>query len=222
MVSSLTTVRLWSQQAALNAFKEPSDGRVAERLSPASSSSSLADFLHTWTNDDDGYEDTSLSALIESMRRQAMGGTVAEAADQDGSIEDISSTAFMKALQDKIKILQANPDTREMAENMLKAIEAGTLKVTDTVAGEQIKAWDVSVDGKSASGKIATDQADWTSFLKEHLSRDSSGRYIRNPDSSHKDKADGVSSYFGMIGDTYYYLSWTAPSAEKPPVTIQI
>lgn len=223
MISSLTAVRIWSQQVALNAFREASEGSTSGQSSSAGPSRSLADVLYAGSNGDDDYEDTSLSALIATLQRQAaMGGKPTDAAESDGSVEDISSKAFMDALQDKLATLKANPDTKAMAETMLKAIEAGTLTVTDAAAGEQIKAWDASDTEKPAPGKTSTDEADWSSFLKEHLTRDSSGRYVRNEDTSHKDKTPGVSSYFGMIGDTYYYLSWTAPDAAKPDVSIQI
>ena len=223
MVSSLTAVRIWSQQTALNAFKEASDARASGQSSSDAPGRSLADILYAGSNDDDGYEDTSLATLIATLQRQAaMGGKVNDPADSDGLVEDISSKAFMKALLDKLETLKASADTRAMAETMLKTIEAGTMTVRDAAAGEQIQAWDLSGTESGAPEKTSVDKTDWSSFLKERLTRDSSGRYLRNEDSSHKDKTAAVSSYFGMIGDTYYYLSWTEPGAEKPGVSIQI
>jgi hypothetical protein len=210
MISSLTTVRLWSQQAALTAFKETSEGRGSATSTSGTENRSLADFLST--DSDDGNEDTGLSTLIASLQRQAMMGGASSVPDtSEGSPEDISSKAFMRAVQEKLESLQKNPDTSAMAESMLKALKAGMLEVTDAVAGEKITAWDVS-DKTQPTQQAALEKDNWTDFLKEHLERDGNGTYVRNPDSSHKEKGTGASAYFGMIGERYYYLNWTTPA----------
>jgi hypothetical protein len=227
MVSSISSVRTWTQQVALKAFNEA----TVERTGSASGGArgSLADMLSSSTRDDG--EDTALSRLIASLQQQAMTGGATDPAEDDGSVEDISSDAFMKAVQQKIDALKASPDTRAMAAAMQAALEAGTLVITDVVAGEQIVGRDLSGKEKSADTTAASgqdpsrnikpvDTSDWSTFLKEHLQRDSYGKYVRNDDSSHKDKVSGASSYFGMIGDTYYYLSWTKP--KQAEVAIQI
>ncbi|MFN7023158.1 MAG: hypothetical protein ACK4QP_01255 [Pseudorhizobium sp.] len=215
MISSLTTVRLWSQQAALNAFKEASEGRGSATSASGMANQSLSDFLSIGT--DDAKEDTGLSALIASLQRQAMmGGASSVVPDaSEGSQDDMSSKAFMRTVQEKLESLKKNPDTSVMADSMLKALKAGTLSITDTVAGEQIKAWDVSDKTQKPTQQAAVEKDNWTAFLKEHLERESNGTYVRNPDSSHKEKGTGASGYFGMIGERYYYLSWTtaAPAA---------
>jgi hypothetical protein len=98
-----------------------------------------------------------------------------------------------------------------MAQAMREALEAGTLTVTDAAAGETIKAWNPVDPETTGSAKAMAAATDWTSFLKQHLTRESSGLYVRNEDSSHQDRLTGESAYFGMIGETYYYLSWTKP-----------
>jgi hypothetical protein len=228
MVSSISSVRVWTQQVALKAFNEA----AAERTGGAHSGSpgSLADAFSGSTGDDG--EDTALSRLIASLQQQAMTGGATAPVHDDGSVEDISSDAFMKALQQRIDALKASPDTKAMADTMQAALEAGALTITDVVAGEQFVGRDLSPKENPAD-KTATserdpsrdirsvDTSDWSTFLKEHLQRDPYGKYVRNDDSSHKDKVSGASSYFGMIGDTYYYLSWTQPK-QAAKVEIQI
>lgn len=230
MVSSINSVRVWTQQAALKAFNEAANERSG---SSSGAGGSLVDRLYSGLGLDDGDDDTALSSLLSTLRQQAMTGGTAETQNDDGSIDDISSDAFMKALQKKIDALAANPDTKAMAEAMQDALAAGTLTVTDVIDGNRIAGRDLS-DKKDGSDPDPTaaadvpkaekeiiDKSDWSSFLKDHLQRDAYGRYVRNDDTSHKDKITGASSYFGMIGETYYYLSWTAPKT-VPDVEIQI
>jgi len=212
MVSDVMSVRLWSQQAALKAFKDVSGDSASGSSSSSDSSLSLADILFPDDgDDDDGYDDTSLSNLIASLQQQAADEIAAEDASE-GSVDDISSTAFMKSLREKLEALKNDPTTGAMADAMLQALDAGALTVTNAVTGEQILAWDASDTEAGPQEKTATDKADWSTFLKQHAERDSEGRYVRNEDSSLKEKT-GASAYFGMIGDTYYYLSWTVPAA---------
>lgn len=218
MISSLTATRLWSQQTALNAFKGVSESSSSQDSSSSKATSSLADYLFT---DDEGDDDTSLSDLITSLQHQATTGSASATNASEGTADDISSTAFMAALQNKLESLRQNPDTSAMADSMLAALKAGTLTVTDVVSGEQIKAWDGSDNTAKPSAQTSVDKSDWPTFLREHLQRDSTAKYVRNEDSSHKEKGTGASAYFGMIGETYYYLSWTVPAdtaadASKP------
>lgn len=211
MVSDVTSIRLWSQQAALKAFKEVSGDGSTKTSSSGDSSLSLADILLADDDDDGAYEDTNLSNLIASLQQQAADGIAAED-EGEGSIDDISSTAFMKSLREKLEALKNDPTTSGMADAMLQALDAGTLTVTNAVTGEQIEAWDTSDAEADPQEKTSTDKTDWSTFLKRNATRDSEGRYVRNEDSSLKGQS-GASAYFGMIGDIYYYLSWTAPAA---------
>lgn len=213
MVSSIHSVRIWSSQAALNAFKDVSDNKTSDSSTSgtSSSSSSLADMLFSSSSSggEDDYEDEKLSALIASLQR-TMNGTVPDDTAGDGSVGDMSSKAFMKALQEKLDALKANPDSKAMAEAMQKALDAGTLTVTDAVAGDQITAWDITDGTQTSTGVTSVDTSDWTQFLKDRLTRDESGKFVRNADGSYIEKATGNSSYFGMVGEAYYYISWAA------------
>lgn len=217
MVSSIHSVRIWSSQAALNAFKDVSENKTAGSPASGTSSSSLADMLFSSSSGgEDDYEDEKLSALIASLQR-TVNGTIPDDTADDGSVGDMSSKAFMKALREKLSALEASPDTKAMAEAMQKALDAGTLKLTDAVAGDQITAWDIT-DGKQTSAGVTTvDKSDWTQFLKDRLTRDDSGKFVRNADGSYIEKATGASSYFGMVGEAYYYISWTTPAATTKP-----
>jgi hypothetical protein len=230
MVSSINSVRIWTQQAALKAFNEASIEK--DNAASGSSLGSLADMLYAGDSQDDDEDDTALSSLITRLQQQAMNGGVAPTEEVDGSVEDISSDAFMKALQQKIDALAESPDTKAMAEAMQTALEAGTLTVTDIVAGERITGRDLSekdarpgtaaaADAEPSGDITPVETSDWSTYLREHLQRDPYGKYVRNEDTSHIDRVSGASSYFGMVGDTYYYLSWTAPKT-APDVTIQI
>jgi hypothetical protein len=246
MVSSINSVRVWTQQIALKAFNEASSEK--DKTTSGSSLGSLADILYADSGQDEE-DDTALSSLITRLQQQAMTGGTSATEEPDGSVEDISSDAFMQALQQKIDALAASPETKAMAEGMQAALEAGTLVVTDVVAGEQITGRDLSPKKDDTDKAVSTNEnaskaaspeegavsdntapsedvttvetADWSTYLREHLKRDPYGKYVRNDDSSHIDKVSGANSYFGMIGETYYYLSWTAPKA-IPDVTIQI
>ena len=235
MVSINTNVRLFAQQAALNAFRDPSSDGTNSSTSSDSSSMSLADYLFTddsSNSDDGGFDDTQLSALIAQLQ-QSTNGTEDDTQD-DGSVDDISSKAFMKAVLDKIDSLKNNPDTAAMADKMKQALEAGTMTITNSEAGEQIAAYDPNAttqpaatqagSGQTGDDKTGDDQnppepttiatTDWSSYLKNLLARDTNGTFIRNGDSSYIEKASGASSYFGMVGDAYYYISWKTPSAD--------
>ncbi len=215
MVSSINSVRIWSSQAALNAFKDVSDNRTAGGSASGGSSSTLADMLFSSGGGEDDYEDEKLSALIASLQR-TMNGTVPDDTAGDGSVGDMSSKAFMKALQEKLDALKASPDSKAMAEAMQKALDAGTLKLTDAVAGDQITAWDITDGKQTSTGVTSIDKSDWTQFLKDRLTRDDSGKFVRNADGSYIEKATGASSYFGMVGEAYYYISWATAPAPRP------
>jgi hypothetical protein len=214
MVSSINSIRLWSSQAALNAFKDTADTSTSSRLAAGGSSgSSLADIFYSSNDDDSDYEDTQLEAMIAQLQ-QAMNGGKADDTDVDaGDVGDMSSKAFMTALRQKLEGLQDNPDTKAMADKMLAALDAGTLTVTDAVNGEQVKAWDTT-DSKQLSGaKTEVEKDDWSSYLKGILTRDENGKFVRTAEGSYIEKTGGANGFFGMVGEAYYYLSWTTPAA---------
>lgn len=214
MTYDVASVRLWSQMTASRIFREVAEGKTAETSPSSASAGSLADLLFAQDEEAESEDDTSLSAMIASLRTRIETDEAAESDSNDGDVKDLSSKAFMKALQDKILTLKESSETAAMADAMLKAVASGNLVVTDAAAGAQILAWDPTSE-KAVPRLAVTSQSEWGAFLKEHLARDSNGRYARNEDTSHKDKAAGVSAYFGMIGETYYYLSWRAVATAK-------
>jgi hypothetical protein len=192
----------------------------------SSSYSSLADIFSSTSSDDSDDDASIFTALIAQVKQQiaslqgttgsdgSTSATGATGSATDGSTSDVSSTAFMTSLKQRIEALQKSPETKDVGDSMMKALDAGTLTVTDATSGKEITAWDPDNSDATASTATTIDQTDWSSFLKEHLARDSDGRYSRNADDSQVDKVTGDSSYFGMINDNYYYLSWTGASSD--------
>jgi hypothetical protein len=160
--------------------------------------------LGTADEDEDyGYE-IELSSQFGSLPRAETANGVD--LSTDGSIEDMTSKTFMKALQQKLDTLKASEDMSAMAKTMQQALKASRLSVTDVVAGDLVSARDVA-NGGTVPGKIAkVTTSERSSFLRDNLLRDSYGRYVRNDDGDHIDKAIGASAYFGRIGNTRYYL----------------
>lgn len=213
MTYDVASVRLWSAQTAQRIFTEVAEGRNSSTSSDTSGGGSLADLLFAESEEAESEDDSKLAALIASLRRQAETGTVAAAEADEGTVDDLSSIAFMKALREKLETLRESESTSAMATAMLQAVAQGTLTVTNAASGEEITAWDAYSETATPTQAKAIEVTDWTSYLKEHLERDNTGRYERNADSSHKDKLTGASSYFGMIGETHYYLSWKIASS---------
>lgn len=208
MISSISSSQVWPQQVMFKAFSDTSGN--PDNPAPGSSIASLSRLFYSETADEDddyGYEN-ELSSQFGSLSRTATGNH--DGQDSDGSIGDISSSAFMKALQQKLDTLKACEDTSAMAGTMQSALAAGRLIITDVVAGQQIVARDAGNGDRTSSEITAVSTSEWSSFLRDTLLRDSYGRYVRSDDFSHIDKTSGASSYFGMIGETNYYLSWTS------------
>lgn len=221
MISSISSTRVWTPQpAATGAAAAQNDPGGSGGNASGSSAASLAGLSYADTSDEDddyGY-DADLSSAIASLQQAMAGGNAA--AEDDGAIEDMSSTAFMKAVKRKIDTLASSPDTAQMATAMQQALSRGELAVTNVEAGEQVVARDPSASatsdgtGASSSSEVTSvASSPWSSFLRNGLVRDSHGLYVRNADSSHIDKATGDSAYFGMVGDNNYYLSWPAGTA---------
>jgi hypothetical protein len=209
MVSSIDSVRLWSMQTAIRVFKETSPE------SDAGQSSLASRIMSSYGMDSDEGEDATTYSLADILTGSSQSGS--ETAVQEPAIStDIETSSFMAGLKAKLEDLQAAPDTSAQAAAMLKALDAGTLKVTDAVNGREVTAWDVEAKDALPQTATSTDTSDWSTFLREHLARASGGTYQRNADQSHIDRATGKSAYFGMIGDQYYYLTWTAASGSSP------
>jgi hypothetical protein len=209
MVSSIDTVRIWSMQTAIRVFKETSPETDAGQGSLASR------IISGYGMDSDDGDDATTYSLADILSGGIQSDPQA-AVEEPAISTDIETASFMAGLKAKLKDLEAAPDTRAQAAAMLKALDDGTLKVTDAVNGREVTAWDVEADNAVPQTATSTDTDDWSTFLREHLARASGGTYQRNADQSHIDRATGKSAYFGMIGDQYYYLTWTAASGSSP------
>jgi hypothetical protein len=209
MVSSIDTVRIWSMQTAIRVFKETLPETDAGQGSLASR------IISSYGMDSDDGDDATTYSLADILTGGTQSGSEG-AVEEPAMSTDIETASFMAGLKAKLKDLEATPDTSAQAAAMLKALDAGTLTVTDAVNGREVTAWDVEAQNAVPQTATSTDTDDWSTFLREHLARASGGTYQRNADQSHIDRATGKSAYFGMIGDQYYYLTWTAASGSSP------
>jgi hypothetical protein len=126
----------------------------------------------------------------------------------------------MSLLQSNLQTAVQNGDSGQ-AQAMLNAIADGTLTVTDPTAGQSITAWNPDAASNTSStstettGNTATTvpTQDWNDFLNAHLTRGSDAAFVKNGDGSYTDKVTGEESYFGQVGNQFYYLSWPAASS---------
>lgn len=232
MVSSISSSLLLTQQAALKALQSSNSSTSGSSTTSATGTASgslvsselddmpsLVDILSSGDDDDDSDDDASIfQALISSVQQQisSLQGTTStdttstDSASDDG---DITTSSFMSSLKDRIEAMQQSQDTAAMGDDMMTALENGTLTVTDPTSGEEITAWDPDDSDATASQATPVDETDWSSFLKDHLARANDGKYVRNDDGSHQDKQTGDSAYFGMVNDNYVYMTWTDASS---------
>ncbi len=203
MVSALDSTRLWSMQTTLRIMKE-ADARTSTRERSDSAAGSILEQYGLLSNEEDG--DSSTYTLADYLAGSA------EATESDAAQEtvsgDIGSQSFMTGLMAKLEEMTKTPSTKAQGEAMLAALDAGTLTVTDAEKGRMITAWDTTVKDAKPNTAATMQTSEWSSYLRDHLSREAGGKYVLNADGSYIDKASGNSAYFGMIGDSYYYLSW--------------
>lgn len=207
MVSALDSTRLWSMQTSLRIMKEE-EAKTSQDSSSDSDASSILAQYGIDTSDDDS--DSSTYTLADYLT--ASSSSESQDAKDETVSDDIESESFMKGLKAKLEEMKDTPSTKAQAEAMLAALEAGTLTVTDAQKGETITAWDTEAEDATANTATTTETSEWSSYLRDHLSRESGGKYALNEDGSYTDKTTGNSAYFGMVGDSYYYLSWPAAS----------
>ncbi|MDO1582045.1 hypothetical protein [Rhizobium oryzicola] len=120
----------------------------------------------------------------------------------------IDSVAFMQGLKAKISDMSKDPNTKDQADQMMKALQNGTLTITDAETGQQVKAWDPGSKTATPQRATSTPKTDWGSFLRDHLTRESGGRYVRDASGSNIERSTGNSAYFGTLNDNYYYMTW--------------
>lgn len=213
MVSSINSAQLASTQIFLRVLKD-------ERQSTAGGSSggnddyyasALNGLLRDYGQGDDGESETYDTSLLRAIG--AAGASDDSTAEEEKISDDIQAASFMKGLKAKLEEMKASGDAALKAKEMLAALEAGTLTVTDAANGRQIKAWD-SKDEKGDRTAQQIDRSDWSSFLKTQLSRDKSGGYELTRSGAHIDKATGESASFVTVAGTYVYVTWPATTPE--------
>ncbi|UJW73494.1 hypothetical protein [Rhizobium sp. SL42] len=210
MVSSISSANQTITQIFLKVQKETQQASESESGSnDGYYSSSLANLMRTYGQDEDSTDDTYSTGLLQALN--------ATESEDDGlsaltkTSDDIQTATFMDNLKAKLTELSQSGDGALKAKEMLAALDAGTLTVTDAEKGKQTTAWDSStVDGD----KTATDVTarDWSSFLRSELKRESTGGYELTESGAHVDKTTGNSASFVLVEDTYVYLTWTAAS----------
>ncbi|PPJ46779.1 hypothetical protein C0075_14200 [Rhizobium sp. KAs_5_22] len=211
MVSSINSAQLASTQIFLRVLKE-------EKQASGSSSnddyyaSALNNLMRDYGQGDDAESETYDTSLLRAIG--AAGGADDSTEEEAPISDDIQTASFMKGLKAKLVEMKSSGDGALKAKEMLEALEAGTLTVTDAVNGRKIKAWDVA-DDKADRTAEQTSRSDWSSFLKTQLSRDKSGGYELTKAGAHIDKASGESASLVTVDGTYVYVTWPATTADS-------
>ncbi|ARM13873.1 MULTISPECIES: hypothetical protein [Rhizobium] len=209
MVSALDSTRMVSAQYALKSLRNSDDD------SQDTQSSSAASILSSYGLDPSSaslLSNQALSGLLDTLSSQS---DTTEETDATGDGADITSASFMAMLKQQLQEAAAAEGESGKAHNMLAALEAGTLTISDPTQGVSVAAWDVDdpdeADTESKAGK-AIDVSGWSDFLNAHLERGSDGAFVKE-NGSYVDQTTDSNAFFGLIGSNYYYLSWPQAAA---------
>ncbi|MDK4727225.1 hypothetical protein [Rhizobium phaseoli] len=209
MVSALDSTRMVSAQYALKNLRNSDDD------SQDTQSSSAASILSSYGLDPSSaslLSNQALSGLLDTLSSQS---DTTEETDAKGDGADITSASFMAMLKQQLQEAAAAEGESGKAHNMLAALEAGTLTISDPTQGVSVAAWDVDdpdeADTESKAGK-AIDVSGWSDFLNAHLERGSDGAFVKE-NGSYVDQTTDSNAFFGLIGSNYYYLSWPQAAA---------
>ncbi|ANL73642.1 hypothetical protein AMC83_CH03709 [Rhizobium phaseoli] len=210
MVSALDSTRVVSAQYALKNLRNSDDD------SQDTQSSSAASILSSYGLDPSSaslLSNQALSGLLDTLSSQS---DTTEKTDATGDRADITSASFMAVLKQQLQEAAAAEGESGKAHNMLAALEAGTLTISDPTQGVSVAAWDVDdpdeADTESKAGK-AIDVSGWSDFLNAHLERGSDGAFVKE-NGSYVDQTTDSNAFFGLIGSNYYYLSWPQAAAK--------
>ncbi|OWV87222.1 hypothetical protein ATY75_02610 [Rhizobium sp. N122] len=205
MVSAVDSTRLVSAQYALKNLRSSDDDSSQDRQS-----SSVASILSAYGLDSSSaslLSNQALSGLLDTLSSQS------DTSDRTDATEDgaaVTSASFMSMLKEQLQDAAAAEGESGKAHDMLAALEAGTLTITDPTQGVSITAWDVDdpdeADTESKAGK-AIDVSGWSDFLGAHLERGADGAFVKE-NGSYVDQTTDSNAFFGLIGSNYYYLSW--------------
>ncbi|KKZ88263.1 hypothetical protein B5K05_20620 [Rhizobium phaseoli] len=210
MVSALDSTRMVSAQYALKNLRNSDDD------SQDTQSSSAASILSSYGLDPSSaslLSNQALSGLLDTLSSQS---ETTEETDATGDRADITSASFMAVLKQQLQEAAAAEGESGKAHNMLAALEAGTLTISDPTQGVSVAAWDGDdpdeADTERKAGK-AIDVSGWSDFLNAHLERGSDGAFVKE-NGSYVDQTTDSNAFFGLIGSNYYYLSWPQAAAK--------
>ncbi|OHV19953.1 hypothetical protein EOS93_12475 [Rhizobium sp. RMa-01] len=210
MVSAVDSTRLVSAQYALKNLRSSDDDSSQD-----TQNSSAASILSSYGLDSSSaslLSNQALSGLLDTLSSQSDTSDEADATD-DGA--DVTSASFMSMLKQQLQDAAAAEGESGKAHDMLAALEAGTLTITDPTQGVSIAAWDVDdpdeADTESKAGK-QVDVSGWSDFLDAHLERGADGAFVKE-NGSYVDQTNDSNAFFGLIGSDYYYLSWPQAGA---------
>ncbi|ANK87209.1 MULTISPECIES: hypothetical protein [unclassified Rhizobium] len=204
MVSALDNTRMVSAQYALKNL------RSSDESSEDTQSSSAASILSSYGLDSSSpslLSNQALSGLLDTLSSK---DDTSDETDTTGESADVTSASFMSMLKQQLQEAAAAEGESGKAHDMLAALEAGTLIISDPTQGVSIPAWDVDdpdeADTESKAGE-AIDISGWSDFLDAHLERGSDGAFVKE-NGSYVDQTNDSNAFFGLIGSNYYYLSW--------------
>lgn len=201
MVSSVDNVRQWSTLTMLKVMKQTdheqnaTSGSLASRL--------LSDYGI------DSSDDASDSGTYDLLNRIAdQQDDTTPSTDTVKQPDSVTSADFATFIKQRLEEMKTEPGKASQADAMLKALEAGTLTVSDAAEGKSVQL--VAPDKVSTQEIKVTDLTvkDWGSFLRDHLTRENGGIFSRNKDGSYIDRQSGQNAFYGSLGDKSYYLTW--------------
>lgn len=209
MVSALDSTRLISAQYALKNLRSSDDS------SQDTQNSSAASILSSYGLDSSSaslLSNNALSGLLDTLSSQS---DTSDETEATGDGADVTSASFMSMLKQQLQDAAAAEGESGKAHDMLAALEAGTLTISDPTQGVSIAAWDVDdPDEADTESKTGTDidVSGWSDFLDAHLERGTDGTFVKE-NGSYVDQTNDSNAFFGLIGSDYYYLSWPQASA---------
>lgn len=210
MVSALDNTRMVSAQYALKNL------RSSDESSEDTQRSSAASILSGYGLDSSSASLLSNQALSGLLDTLSSAGDTSDETDKTGDSADVTSASFMSMLKQQLQEAAAAEGESGKAHDMLTALEAGTLTISDPTQGVSIAAWDVDdpdeADTESKAG-TAIDVSGWSDFLDTHLERGSDGAFVKEG-GSYVDQTNDSNAFFGLIGSNYYYLSWPQAAAK--------
>ncbi|WP_434711447.1 hypothetical protein NMA58_17275 [Rhizobium sp. YTUHZ045] len=204
MVSALDNTRMVSAQYALKNL------RSSDESSEDTQSSSAGSILSSYGLDSSSASLLSNQALSGLLGALSSEDDTSDETDTTDDSADVTSASFMSMLKQQLQEAAAAEGESGKAHDMLAALEAGTLTISDPTQGVSVPAWDIDdpdeADTESKAGE-AINVSGWSDFLDAHLERGSDGAFVKE-NGSYVDQTNDSHAFFGLIGSNYYYLSW--------------